>query len=135
MWRAAKNAIPIKTNLVKRQVLQEDICDHCKSHSKDVVHALWLCLCLNKVWDANTGWSFRNRVRWEDFQKLIVHVKEAGLDLDLFAMIVWQLWHQRNQIRVGPSATSLGQIVACARQQLLDYNRRSEERRVGKECW
>ncbi|XP_030936743.1 uncharacterized protein LOC115962006 [Quercus lobata] len=100
----------------------EEICDHCKSHSEDIVHALWLCPCLNEVWEADTGWSFRNTVRWDDFQKLILHVEEVGLDLDLFAMIIWLLWHRRNQIKVGNSATSLGQIVACARQQLQDYN-------------
>ena len=37
-------------------------------------------------------------------------------------MIVWLLWRRRNQIRVGTSVTSLGQIVARAQQQLQDYN-------------
>ena len=104
-------------------MLQEEICDHCKAHSEDVVHALWLCPCLNEVWEADTGWNFRNTGCWDDFQKLILHVDEIELDLDLLAMIVWILWHRRNQIRVGNVATSLGQIVASARQQLQDYNR------------
>nr|POF22773.1 hypothetical protein CFP56_09750 [Quercus suber] len=82
-------------------VLQEDMCDHCKAYSEDVVHALWMCTCLNEVWDADTVWSFRNRAHWDDFQKLIQHMEEAGLDLDLFAMIVWLLWHWRNQVRLG----------------------------------
>ena len=81
-----------------------------------MVHALWLCLCLNEVWDADMGWSFRNKVSWDDFQKLILHVEKAGLDLNLFAMIVWLFWHRRNQIRVGLSTTLLGQIVTYARQ-------------------
>ena len=38
-------------------------------------------------------------------------------------MIIWLLWHRRNQIRVGNATTSLGQIVANAQQQLQDYNR------------
>ena len=101
VWRAAKNAIPIKMNLVKRQGLQEDICDHCKAHLEDVAHALWLCPCLNEAWETDTNWNFRNAVHRDDFQKLIPHVDEIGLDLDLFAMIVWLLWHRRNQIRVG----------------------------------
>ena len=107
LWRAAKNAIPVKTNLVKWQVLQEEICDHCKVHSEDMVHALWLCPCLNEIWEANTSWNFKNTSRWDGFQKLILHVDEIGLDLDLFAMIVWLLWHRKNHIRVGNAATSL----------------------------
>ena len=115
MWWAAKNAIPIKTNLLKWQVLQEANCDHCQSHSEDVLHALWLCPCLTEVWEANIGWSFRNSDRWVDFQKLILHVEEAGLDLELFSMIVWLLWQRRNHIRVETSTISLSQIVTRAR--------------------
>ena len=77
----------------------------------------------SQVWEADTDWNFRNANHWDDFQKLILHVDEIRLDLDLFAMIVWLLWHRRNQIRVGNAATSLDQIVASARQQLQDYNR------------
>ena len=29
VWRAAKNSLPIKRNLVKRKVLTDDRCDHC----------------------------------------------------------------------------------------------------------
>nr|POE79140.1 hypothetical protein CFP56_60501 [Quercus suber] len=49
MWRAAKNAILVKTNLVKWQVLQEANCGNCQSHSEDVLHALWLCPCLTEL--------------------------------------------------------------------------------------
>nr|POE65578.1 hypothetical protein CFP56_57457 [Quercus suber] len=115
-----ENLDPLNTNSAPPQKLWKIIWS---LSSEDVVHALWLCPCLNEVWEADTGWNFRNTGRWDDFQKLILHVEEAGLDLDLFAMIVWLLWHRRNQIRVGNSVTSLGQIVASARQQLQDYNR------------
>ena len=77
----------------------------------------------SQVWEADTDWNFRNTDHWDDFQKLILDVDEIGLDLDLFAIIVWLLWHRRNHIRVGNAATSLSQIVACAWQQLQDYNR------------
>ena len=88
-----------------------------------MLHALWLCPCLTEVWEFYIVWSFRNTERWVDFQKLILHVEEVVLDLELFSMIVWLLWQRRNQIRVGTSATSLGQIAIQARQQLQDYNR------------
>nr|POE50544.1 hypothetical protein CFP56_00008 [Quercus suber] len=88
MWRVAKNAIPVKTNLVKLHMLQEANCDHCQSHSEDVLHVLWLCRCLTEVCEFGIGWSFRDTDRWVDLQKLILHVEEAGLDLELFSMIV-----------------------------------------------
>ena len=69
-------------------------------------------------------WNFRNTGHWDDFQKLILHVHETGLDLELFATVVWMLWHRRNQIRVSSNAaTPLGHIAVGARQQLQNYSR------------
>lgn len=42
IWRACKNAMPIKTNLVCKKVLAKDVCEHCKQFLMDVIHALWL---------------------------------------------------------------------------------------------
>lgn len=60
MWRVAKNAIPVETNLVKQQVLHEATCDHCQSHSKDDLHASWLRTYLTKIWESDIVLSFRN---------------------------------------------------------------------------
>ena len=40
LWRASKEVIPVKKNLVARKVLFEDVCDHCHSATEDVHHAL-----------------------------------------------------------------------------------------------
>ena len=53
MWRTAKNAIPVKTNLVKRKVLLEESCDYCHLHPKIVMHVLWSCQCLTEVWESD----------------------------------------------------------------------------------
>ena len=41
MWRAAKNSLPSKVNLVRRKIIQDDCCDLCKEHKEDVKHALY----------------------------------------------------------------------------------------------
>lgn len=51
LWRAVNNAIPVKTSLVKRQVLSEATCEQCKLQPESVLHALWSCPCLNEVWE------------------------------------------------------------------------------------
>ncbi|KAK7840190.1 hypothetical protein CFP56_016970 [Quercus suber] len=98
--RAAKTAIPIKTSLVKRQVLSEATCDQCKMQPESVLHALWSCPCLNEVWESDQVWSFRSTQSFMNFQQLILHVIDAGLDWDVFSMVVWSLWYRRNQVRV-----------------------------------
>ena len=121
MWRVAKNAILVKINLVKRHVLSKVTCDHYQSHLEDMLHALWLCPCLTKVWESDIVWRFRSTESLTDFQKLVLHVEEAGLGLELFSMIVWLLWQRRNQVRVGTPTIPLSQIVTRAQQQLQDF--------------
>ena len=72
-------------------MLHEATCDHCQSHSEDMLHVLWLCPCLTEVWEFDIVWGSETQCLI-DFQKLILHVEEAGLDLELFSMIVWLLW-------------------------------------------
>lgn len=85
VWRAAKNAIPVKTNLVKRRVLLEETCDQCKMQPENVLHALWSCPCLNEVWESDLAWSFRSTRIFSDSQQLILHIMDASLDLEVFS--------------------------------------------------
>lgn len=39
LWGVIRNSIPSKSNLVHRGVLGENIYDHCKDGSKDIIHA------------------------------------------------------------------------------------------------
>ncbi|KAF3971158.1 hypothetical protein CMV_005209 [Castanea mollissima] len=110
-----------KINLVKQHVLSEATCDHCQSHPEDVLHALRLCPCLTEVWESDIVQRFRSTESLTDFQKLVLHVEEAGLGLELFSMIVWLLWQRRNQVRASTPTTPLGQIVTRAQQQLQDF--------------
>ncbi|KAL4620439.1 hypothetical protein ACB092_06G154000 [Castanea dentata] len=50
IWRASKNSLPTKQNLVRRKILSKDYCDHCKMQHKDTFHALYLCPKLEEVW-------------------------------------------------------------------------------------
>ena len=121
LWRAVKNAIPVKTSLVRRQVLTEATCEQCKLQPKSVVHALWSCPCLKEVWDSDHSWSFRSTRTFSDFEQLVLHIIDAGLDLDVFSMVVWSLWYRRNQVRVGNSVPPIDQTLVQVQKQLQDY--------------
>ena len=68
-------------------------------------------------------WSIRNTRTFSNFQQLILHVIDADLDLELFSMVVWSLWHRWNQARVGNAVLPLGQTLTRVQQQLQDYYR------------
>nr|POE89085.1 hypothetical protein CFP56_76486 [Quercus suber] len=50
LWRAETNSLPTQANLVKRHVLDDALCQECKLHLEDVMHAFWSCLNLNDAW-------------------------------------------------------------------------------------
>ena len=43
--------LPVKTNLVYRKVLTDDVCEHCKQFPEEVYHTVWLCPSISAVWD------------------------------------------------------------------------------------
>lgn len=45
-----RNSMPTKANLVRRTVINDPVCDRCRSALEDQIHALWSCPELNEVW-------------------------------------------------------------------------------------
>ena len=58
LWRACKEALPVKSNLVRRKVLSEDLCCHYNLKAEDGLHALWDCANLSAIWEADSLWLF-----------------------------------------------------------------------------
>ncbi|XP_075633776.1 uncharacterized protein LOC142606281 [Castanea sativa] len=100
LLRAIRNSIIAKTNLVHRKILLEDTCNHCQQAPEDVRHALWQYPLLSPVWDSNPCWNFRSCTHFNRFgHELVQNVIIEGSNLDLFAQIIWTLWHRRNLLR------------------------------------
>lgn len=105
-------------NLCRCRVLTEDECDHCKQSSKDVMHALWNCLTPQPIWNSTPqpiwnstpDWLFRQSRIFPKFRDLFHYVnseRKKSRRLELFAMLVWTVWHCRNHIRTTPLRTIL----------------------------
>ena len=57
VWRACQNSLPMKTNLVKRKVITDGVCDSCKLQQEDVAHALYHCSKLDSLWNSIPPWN------------------------------------------------------------------------------
>ncbi|XP_062171126.1 uncharacterized protein LOC133876913 [Alnus glutinosa] len=50
LWRACQNALPTKQNLLRKGVVENDICPCCQLDVESVIHALWCCPGAQDVW-------------------------------------------------------------------------------------
>ena len=70
IWRAVKDSLPTKQNLVRRQIPVDETCSFCEEHQETILHVLWLCDHAKAVW--KLGFSFA---------KLYQRVYRSFLDL------------------------------------------------------
>ena len=50
LWRACRESLPTKKNLLARNVTRNALCEWCNKEVEDAVHALWGCQVLKEVW-------------------------------------------------------------------------------------
>lgn len=108
-----KNSIPTKCNLKRRMIITEDCCDHCRSASEDVVHAVWSCSNYHRygVITHDTCWQFRASMVFESFKELTKYIIERSLNLEAFAMMVWMGWYHRNLLRKSSKDFLVEQVI------------------------
>ena len=99
LWRACKEALTVKKNLVHRRVIDEDVCCHCNLKAEDGYHALWDCSELSAIWEANMMWPFCRSKKFSNFFELARFMLEKGRQPELFVSITWTIWSHCNQLR------------------------------------
>uniref|UniRef100_A0A7N2KW83 Reverse transcriptase zinc-binding domain-containing protein n=1 Tax=Quercus lobata TaxID=97700 RepID=A0A7N2KW83_QUELO len=77
MWRACRNSLPTKTNLVRRTIIANDTCDRCHG-AAEVIHTLWECPEIDVVWTDATLWDFHFNSEFADFKHLVAWLVSHG---------------------------------------------------------
>ena len=70
IWRACRNSLPRKENLVRRTIISEATCDRCAACPENPIHALWLYSGLDTVWKPEEEWECRRQKEFRDFKSL-----------------------------------------------------------------
>ena len=100
VWRACRNTLPSKKNLVRRTIIRDPTWDRCSLAPEDPLHALWTCTKLDVVWADSELWDFRSQTQFQDLKQLTAWVLKHAKNPDLFATIAWAIWNQWNHIRL-----------------------------------
>ncbi|XP_075666130.1 uncharacterized protein LOC142635963 [Castanea sativa] len=123
VWRLSRDAIPVKKNLKKRKILDDDKCDHCGQAKESVLHAIWEYAKLSTIWDAIPEFSFRQAHSFADLKELLLYVSNAGSKVELMMVIKKNIWFHRNQLRVNNNDNLISQALQTSQKTLTDYQK------------
>ena len=120
IWRAWHDSILTKENLLRCYVSDNALCDRCSCNMESTLHALWTCPELSSIWSSEE-WSFRPNTSFMLFKELLSWVLWNHDNPKLFAMTVWGIWHQRNQVRLRIPCWNTDQVAPQAKEKLAEY--------------
>ena len=121
LWRATKDALPTRANLMRRKVLMNSTCQVCETEPESTFHALWSCPKLKEVWAVHFE-SLKNRTHdCLSFLDVFITCLEQPHNTALFAMLIDQIWYRRNKLRLGEEAADLKLLNSRARVALHEF--------------
>ena len=78
IWRAAKDSLPTKQNLVQQKIPMDVTCSLCEDYQEMLLHALWLCVQAKLVWKSDSRFSGLYRNAHRSFVDLLDSIFEQG---------------------------------------------------------
>ncbi|XP_065627884.1 uncharacterized protein LOC136066852 [Quercus suber] len=121
VWRACRNSLPTKENLVRRTIIECPTCDRCKQAPESALHALWTCNELDVVWEEEPFQGGRRRHAFVDFKELLSWLITTDHNLELFSTSVWLIWTQRNQVRMSQPNISVHHIPMSTKERVAEF--------------
>ena len=118
LWKAYSNSLPTKVNLMKRTIIQENVCHLCSDHLEDVKHALWGCSKIRQVWQRRFGWTDNSQGAEGSFSDLVQFMQENPKLFPLFAVTAWIVSHHRNKSYLQTATVSLDRLANFAESYL-----------------
>lgn len=71
LWRACRNILPTKINLVKKKILEDSICPMCLQAPETIEHILWECVLASEVLGSNWRKIQKCRLSQNNFKQIL----------------------------------------------------------------
>lgn len=98
VWRACRNSLPTKKNLVGLTIIDLPICDCCQNDLESVIHALWSYREVDVVQFDVELWNFWSSMHFMHFESLVAWILQENKRPTLFIVTMWSFWNQHNQV-------------------------------------
>ena len=89
--------------------------------SETTIHALWECAMLDEIWEVVLGFEDRRQYTISNTRDLNNVLHEKRKNLEFMAMVMWTIWHRRNQLRVSLNTFPREQVLQQATQSLATF--------------
>ena len=125
VWKACKNILPTKDNLMRRKVIQEDCCFICNGSVETAKHILWECPSAQDVWGGSKIIFQKSLCVGENFVGVLEYLigRCSVMDLELAGVIAWRIWKRRNSVLHGGEFLNPARLVSEAEDMLAQFRR------------
>lgn len=121
LWRACRDTLSTKENLVQRKVLADGCYELCNSGVETSSHLFWKCSQVRDVWASLKLFHMQTFIRFKSFMDMVWYgVVETEWDKELIekmVMVAWSLWTYRNEFQNG----GVKKIAIRIRYDALEY--------------
>lgn len=123
IWRACHNFLPSALILLCRKIATSANCLRCGHPKESTIHALWECKEARQVWKHTFLHNVYKEWKEPNFIELFSHVDKefSKPDLELFAVIAWWIWNNRNDAKIGKIPLRGELLVGKAQDWLQDF--------------
>ena len=125
-WRACKDSLPTKLNLVRWKIITTGTCDRRKTHQEDAVHALLLCSELKPLWCTRPEWNHGTLHACSSFIDVFDFIFAGNKESELFAAVIWTIWNRCNNLRLGKPALPLDKVLEFTQERLTGIEATNE---------
>ncbi|KAM6589756.1 hypothetical protein CsatA_012361 [Cannabis sativa] len=124
LWRMYHRALPTNSQLIKRKIPVQPLCQRCGEDSETPEHALVFCSALRPLWMKLRIWHVLHHGRTGSLAELLIYLFDV-LDHQNFALLamIWSwLWYDRNSVLFGKKQSRLEVIDVLALEALEEFH-------------
>ena len=121
LWKASREALPVKKNLCRRKIAQDGQCETCKEKDEDWSHALFFCSDVQVMWNMEPQWRWLPEMEGCGVKDIFKRAFTEKLDAELLAVTSWSVWNWRNKICAKEAACPLDQIHTLSKERKTEF--------------
>jgi hypothetical protein len=123
LWRACQNVLPTKQNLLRKGVVENDLCPCCHSEVESVIHALWECSGAQDVWGCGPILFQKCLSFFADMIELVSYLFTILNDdlMSLTMTVFHRIWLRRNKLIFEEQFSSPMKVFSDASKFFEDF--------------